>query len=404
MELQVALCRFRYRLRLSVCRKKYRAHQSLRVVFLLSDLCKWKLQSLYDELERSEWAVPLIAISARGDWWLHPEYEPLQREMIEYFGKRGMRYEVVASFQSKHHVPLRSLEPDIVFYSQPYDWPAEYLPVTVSRYSLTCYVPYFVPSHEEIPLHYALPVHRMVYRFFHQNAQWESLLRGLTRPGFYAGKVVGLGHPFLDFYHWHGAHSDPHGYTIYAPHWSFDHPNNQNTQNISTFLEMGDAVLAFAKNHPDLKWVFKPHPDLYWSLIQSGAWDKPRVDAYYAGWRSIATTCESCDYMELFVASRALITDCASFIVEYPPCGGAMIHLLNPTQKIALHPLNMEMYDAFYKVHDQKELAEVLDLVLVRGLDPKREERMAAVCKLAFGDNYAAGNICNYLAELLRTK
>ena len=102
------------------------------------------------------------------------------------------------------------------------------------------------------------------------------------------------------------------------------------------------------------------------------------------------------------MASRALITDCASFIAEYPPCGGAMIHLISSTQKIPLHHLNMEMYDTFYKVHDINELVETLNLVLVKGLDPRREERMAAVRKLGYGDNYAAGNICEHIIGLLK--
>ena len=47
-------------------------------------------------------------------------------------------------------------------------------------------------------------------------------------------------------------------YVIYAPHWSID----DNRTNYATFEWNGKYILEYAKKHPEIKWIFKPHPSL----------------------------------------------------------------------------------------------------------------------------------------------
>ena len=399
----VRICRRNYVRQITRCREKLKRGEKLRVMFLVSELSKWKTQSLFDRMAQSEQFEPFVAVSCRGGWQSHPEYRSLLDQAIEAFQSKGMKCEVVADFAARRNVPLAKYSPDIIFYEQPYDWQREYMPITVSSFALTAYVPYYVPTNEIDPLWYIGEFHRTNFLYILLNDQIKDALNACIDPKKYAGKAVALGHTFYDQYGDVTETVNNHdGLVIYAPHWSFDHPRNGNTQNISTFLWNGREILAFAKAHPEVKWLFKPHPGLQWRLIESGVWSKDEVEAYYREWDEIGQCYYGSDYVTLFKRSRAMITDCSSFVAEYPPCGGAMIHLRSATQKLELLRSYSKMYDSFYQVHDLNELYDTLDKVILRGEDPKRDERMQAVRELKLVGNDAAKNIMDYLLQELQ--
>lgn len=385
------------------CRNKLRNGERLNVVFLVSELSKWKTQSLYDLMGNSSEFNVVVAISCRGDWWNHPEYEKLLDECVNDFKSKGMNYVVVADFKTMKDRPLEVLRPDIVFYEQPYDWRRQYMPLSVSRRALTFYVPYFVPTSDDHPKEYALPFHRTLFRHIELNDAWANRFNGLLKNVRRAGDIVGLGHTYYDSYMQYVNMPQGHrDYVIYAPHWTFDHPGNVNSQNIGTFLWNGREILSYALSHPEIKWVFKPHPGLQWRLVDSGAWTEEAVKEYYDAWEKIGVSYFGNDYTDLFMKSRVMITDCGSFLGEYPPCGGALIHLRSSSEKLHPHILNKKLYEQFYQVYDRTELYEVLDEVVLKGHDPKKEARMLAVHELKLVGNHAAENIVNYLREVLK--
>ena len=403
LQKDVRVCRRNYARQIARCRDKIKRGEKLRVMFLVSELSKWKTQSLYDRMAQSKEFEPFVAISCRGDWQLNPEYWPLTEEALQSFRAKGMNCVVVADFNAVRNIPLDSFSPDIVFYEQPYNWKREYMPVTVSRFALTAYVPYYVPTNEIDPLWYEGAFHRTNFLYILLNEQIKSALNALIIPDRYAGRREALGHTFYDLYGENQPQRQGNGrdLVIYAPHWTFDHPNNVNSQNISTFLWNGREILAYAKAHPEVKWLFKPHPGLQWRLVESGAWTKDEVGQYYQDWGEIGQCYYGNDYVEMFKHSRAMITDCSSFVAEYPPCGGAMIHLRSATQKLELLRSYGKMYDAFYQVHNLDEMYKVFDMVLLRDEDPKREERIRAVRELNLVGNNAAKNIAEYLLSIL---
>lgn len=391
----------RYKQRKIELGRRLRSGKKLRVLFLVSEAEKWKEQTLFDAMRASGVFEPLIGVSCRADWWNHPEYIDIFNGIKDFFLKKRMDYVELADFSTMMDVPLQRFSPDIVVYTQPYDWRSEYLPYAVSRYALTCYIPYYVPTQMALPNHYGLELHRTVTWFFEINERWVKLYKSLMKPWMYCAEIIGKGNPFMDFYSANKSRGSGADMVIYAPHWSFDHPGNVNGNNLSTFLWNGREILSYAKQHKEMKWVFKPHPGLYWHLIQSGAWTKEESDSYFAEWWSFALKCEGSDYYKLFERSRALITDCASFLAEYPPCGGAMIHLISSTCKDPPNPIQNQMYDTFYKVHNLEEMERVFDDVLVKGLDPNRDVRMKAVRELNLIGNNAAENILKHISDSL---
>lgn len=401
---EVRICRRNYARQIEHCHAKLKRGEKLRVMFLVSELSKWKTQSLYDRMSESNEFTPFIAVSGRGDWQESPEYWPLTDEAARSFRDKGMNCVVVADFEKVCNISLDNFSPDIIFYEQPYNWKREYMPITVSRFALTAYVPYYVPTNEIDPLWYVGAFHRTNFLYILLNERIKDALSNYIDPRLYAGRQVALGHTFYDLYaeDYQLKSNNSRDLVIYAPHWTFDHPNNVNSQNISTFLWNGKEILAYAKKHPEVKWLFKPHPGLQWKLVESGAWSKEAVDAYYREWAEIGQCYYGNDYVKLFKRSRAMITDCSSFVAEYPPCGGAMIHLRSATQKLELLRAYGKMYDAFYQVHNLEEMYRVFDMVIERGEDPKREERMRAVKELNLIGNNAAKNIIDYLLGIVR--
>jgi len=399
--LVVLKTRAHYVRRVKEVREKLSRGEKVRVVFVVSECAKWKTQSLYDLMVASPRFEPRIAITALGNWRQIPGREDEMRRTERYFLKRGMNPIVLSEFTTKRQLPLKDLRPDVVFYDQPWEVDKGIMPHRVSCYALTAYVPYFVPTHADRPAHYALDFFKGLFLYVQLNDLMCARLLQLMSPALFAGRLVGLGHTMFDAYYLRTRKTSSMRYVIYAPHWAFPHPNNVNGLDISTFLWSGRAVLEFAQRHPDLYWVFKPHPRLRQALVESGVWTPDEVDAYYAEWERVAVCCLDADYVELFCNSRAMITDCSSFLAEYPPCGGAMIHLRSPTERLKLHDLNDELYKTFYTVWNLDEMQIVFDTVLVKGEDPRRESRLDAVRRLGFGDNYAAQNILSYLENLL---
>ena len=99
--------------------------------------------------------------------------------------------------------------------------------------------------------------------------------------------------------------------------------------------------------------------------------------------------------------SRAMITDCGSFLTEYACTGKPIIHLVSSTAKLKPLKPSADLYATYYQVHNVKELDEALDSVVVKALDPNRERRLTKVREAGLLDNYAAQNIMDELENLL---
>ena len=389
-----------YKETLARLRKEAR-ERKLRVLFISSDCSKWKVQSLFDRLKASDRFEPLVALSVYG--W-HDDLASAEGRLETgrtFFADRGMP--VVYAYDTTNHraVSLKTFRPDIVFYDQPWDVFPEHDPVRVSSFALTCYVPYMVPNLTIVDADCAMAFHRTIFRHFILSEGWADLCRKVRGERTVAGEIVAAGHPMLDALNQASVSADG-DLVVYAPHWSFPHKDNPNILGISTFLWTGRAMLEYARRHPEIKWAFKPHPVLKGALIKSGVMTEFEVDAYYRGWEKIGEFCYTGNYPELFRRSRAMITDCASFLTEYASTGKPIVRLISPHAK--LHPceLSERLYSTYYQVRKIEELEPVLDDVLVRRNDPNRAARQAAAKAMNLTGTDAAGNIVRHLEELIR--
>lgn len=372
----------------------------IRVLFLSSDCSKWKVQSLYDRMKASNRFEPTVALSIYG-WCDDREAAESRLEKSKvFFAGRGMSVEYAYDMMRHEAVDLKTFKPDIVFYDQPWDVLPEHVPVLVSSFALTCYVPYMTPNFHVVDADCALPFHRTLFRQFVLSEAWAELCRKVRGRRTAAGEIVAAGQPMLDVFNQINV-VEKGDLVVYAPHWSFSHKDNPNFLNISTFLWTGRAMLEYARKHPEIKWAFKPHPVLKGALIKAGVMSAEEVDAYYGEWEKVGESCYTGDYPDLFKRSRAMITDCASFLTEYACTGKPIVRLMSSGMTIRPCEITEHLYSTYYQVREVVQLESVLDDLLVKGKDPNREARQAAAKAMNLTGTDAAGNIVRHLEELV---
>ena len=136
--------------------------------------------------------------------------------------------------------------------------------------------------------------HRGLWRHFTLNEHWAKVFMAAQGRFLRSGTVVGLGHPMLDqFKVVTKMDKETKPCIIYAPHWSCGVG-----ECYSTFLQYGHRILELAKQHSELKWVFKPHPTLRFVLEKENLMTKDEIEAYYAGWAKIGLVNEDGEYVE----------------------------------------------------------------------------------------------------------
>ena len=380
--------------------------RKFRVAFIVSELAKWKGQSVFDLFARSSHYDPFIVVIPYGpEFRLGPqELKKSQEEKISYFTGKGMVAISGLKNVGKETLNIDDLNADFVFYQQPWGPFGRLEPYRVCSRALTFYFPYYMLNNLDLDLEIGQDFHKFIFRYIVPSPSVSRLYESEVRKRQIrlCGSILPLGHPMMDRFYLEQKHSVGKGLVIYAPHWSITFGSFITKLKYSTFLENGREILSYAKKHPEIDWVFKPHPDLRDALITSGAMTEAEVDAYYDDWMRIAQTCYTADYVGLFLSARAIITDCGSFLTEFAATGRPIIRLLSHRITVPPHPSLRELYGTYYAVRNLDEMYRAFDAVLIRGEDPKGDERRKALESSGLLGTYAAKNILNYLNHLLK--
>lgn len=387
---------------LSRVKGKHKAGQPVNVLFLFPESsARWKCQSLYEALDRaSDFNVAVALTRMDVDWGL-PTAEFRRRYECnrEFCTARGLKYVEAYSFERDSAIGLDAFLPDIVFYSMPWSIPDCQQPDAVSEYALTCYIPYYVVCHDGARMDSQLLFHTLLYRYFTTNKYWCEYFVRKSRGFPRAGEFVGLGHPMLDLFTETKEGFGRGDLVIYAPHFSI----LDVAERYSTFLENGMFMLEYARSHPEVSWCFKPHPNLRRMLEQVAKWPHGEVENYYRAWEKIGVACYTGEYPELFMRSRALITDCSSFLMEYSAVNRPLIHLLRKDAAFPLAEPCRRLSDSFYKVRNNRELESTLKNVIEDFRDPNKEKRRAAIEELNLWHVRSADRIVDYLRNMVNS-
>lgn len=396
-------CSWRYR-RLANAAKRKPRNEKIRVLFIVSEIAKWKEQSLYEAMEQSGEFYPIVGISA---WNKQSELsvddlDVVHKRAEEFFDRMGDRHVRTVTCENgcKNFHDLSDFKPDIVFYTEQWAPCPKQHPFEVSKYALTCFLPYYVPDFGITQIDCHQQVERMCWTYFCLGKEWARLYRRSLLLTCHSCRFVVTGHPALDRLNRESGREPKEGYVIYAPHFSFPNPLQEDFYTIGTFDWNGLQILEYAEAHPEIKWVFKPHPILRKILTEFGVMSKTEVDDYYARWERIGLASYDSDYQDLFLESRVMITDSGSFLPEYGSTGRPVVRLICANNKHIPPKAAREVYDTYYQVHNMEELYSMLASVIERGEDSKREERLAAVKRAGLLCQKASENIIRELRKV----
>lgn len=350
--------------------KKVKKHK-IRVCFLVSETAKWNAQSLYDKMKNSDIFEPFVVVTNLKNTLCRPPYSYL----LNYFKTRVDNVQIGWDEKTKQGIDLKKFNPDIVFYQQPWDLYNKQNVEYVSNFALTYYFSYAMGDAISCFSSFAEKFCVKLKRYFVFSKYEEQ--QYCEKLNYKIKNIYVIGHPKLDIYKNYSEDNYERKYVIYAPHHSFE----ENSLHYATFQWNGEYILNWAKKHPNLNWVFKPHPRFKYALINNKIMTEDEVEQYYNEWKNIGTCYYDGSYFDLFKNSKCLITDCGSFLIEYLPTKQPVIHLRNP-KGVDYIPSNKIVMQAYYDIWDTDGLEKAMEELLVKNKDTKKEERVEVLKQL----------------------
>lgn len=404
--IRVAVCRHRYR---KICKRiNGYTDRKIRVLFMCDTVAKWKCQALYERMAKNPIFEPIVCVTVKPHVLKLTilEVSRTLEDLVTYFKQRRAYVKVAVDVDNRKFVPLSIYNPDIVFFQEPWSLPVLQTPWMVSKYALTAYVPYSYEMSLEDKVFSRRDFHSLLAYNFANNQSRVRLYKTLNRSFEYAGEIVSFGYPFFDLYMNQSTRKGTRRSVIYAPHFSLNYGtfksfHSRHLLDLGTFEWNGKEILSYAKLHPEIDWVFKPHPTLREHLVMSGFMSIEECDEYYLEWERCGQVCYDGDYIEKFMSSDVLITDSGSFLIEYLPTGKPIIRLKPEDGNGIDGDYIKPVLDTYYTVSNLVEMYECFSRVIEKGEDPKHDERIIAAKKLNLLGEDVSGKIVLYLENKL---
>ena len=353
--------------------KIIRRKDKIKVGFVLYDASMWCGDDLYNYFARDKRFEPTIFLCLRCDKFKDKLVRKDFLRGIQQFKSRGLN--IVGLDDRNANIPAQ----DVFIFLTPY---FEVLPnvfhhVNMTAKTLTTYIPYTF----EISLF-------TVHNYPISHIAWKLFFPSITILDIYdknctVGTPRGLysGYPRLDTFYkakdnfvfnWKMARPNAKK-IIYAPHWSINVGVNY-----ATFQWNYQFMYEFAKAHPEISWVFKPHPNLLFSAINEKVFPSTEAfEEYLQKWNDLpnAQVYTGAYYQAIFATSDGMIHDCGSFTAEYQYVDKPMIYL---TRKGAVfNELGHIILNVSYLV-DGKDFASIASLmqkIFIEGNDYKAAMR-----------------------------
>lgn len=356
----------------------------IRLLFVCEENSKWSYQNLYNLFKSDErfevLPIVLFPIITKN------RVEFTQEANLKFFEELGVSAIDGYDYENKRNIDLKTFAPDIVFFQQPWYLCGYNHPTSVSEYALTVLVPYGYTTLN--PNSWGSFLVKQVY-----STLWKFFSESPYHNKFYA-KAAGMGNKGilkatgslkLDYYRtkdadstiWKGCGK----HVIWAPH----HSINDEGLRMSTFRWNYEFFLEYAKSHPDLSFILKPHPALRSVCIASGFMSEKEYDDYIREWNSLpnALVYDKGNYFDIFKTSDILVTDCSSFFGEYFPSKHPILLLERP-DRAEFDELGKHLETGFYRAKNTSEIETVLQKLLYENSDPLENKRKELISKYMY--------------------
>lgn len=358
---------------------RLRHKERINVVFIASSLSMWRFQGLYELLSKhtrfnmSVFIMPFKAYSAE-------QQKADAESLVSYFSSHDIPFVKQSNFCEKGENELQKLNPDILFYPQPYlgnyDDAYDY---DKFKTSLLCYIPYAFWTATG-NWSYNLPLHNYAWKLFYStDLHWKEAKAHAFNKG---RNVEVVGYPNADDFL-----SDNHKdiwkpqrlkkkRVIYAPHFTIFKGGLLEQSN---FLWLGEFMQEVAEKYADkIQFVFKPHPRLFSELCKHDDWGKERAKAYYDKWDAMGNgQLQTGEFIDLFMTSDAMIHDSSSFTVEYHYSGKPVMYVADNIEEQILNKneLGEKAMRLHYIAKTKQDIIDFIENVVLNGEDPMKQDR-----------------------------
>ena len=376
---------FRYYILGKIARSQYQRIKNIRgegvakVVFIVSSLSMWRSQKLYEMMAADSRFLPNIVIYPFPGF-VDSEKEKSVQSLTDYFITIDVPFIDLSKEKSPGLFIKNHLDPDIIFYPQPYNWLYKCdLDNVFFEDRLLAYVPYSTNTIDEAWIwnqRFCNVAWRLYYSTEEDKANAERISLNKGRNVKVAGNAAA--DTFLS-----GEYKSPWKDTgsrkkriIWAPHYSI---TNGGPLYRSSFLSLNSVMSEIADRYQsELQFAFKPHPRLATELYKHPEWGKERTDAYYSRWATGPNTqLETGSYIDLFMTSDAMIHDSVSFTAEYHFSLKPAMFTTSDVErdKKQLNALGRKAIDAHYLGSSSQDIITFIENVVLVGDDPMLKKR-----------------------------
>ena len=363
---------------LTASAQKIRRKDKIKVGFVTYDSSMWCGDDLYNFFVNDERFEPTIFLCIRVDKQVNKINKVLFKRNLQHGVEQFKNHNlnVVALDNKKAVAPAQ----DVLIFLTPYlSWlPDTFHVESLKASTLITHIPYAFDTATRRVL-CKEPIFFIFWKLFAPSPLILEMYEKYCAIGVPSG--VYSGYPKTDIFFkkdaefnfdWKMARPDAKK-IIYAPHWSI----NEGVK-YATFQWNYQFMYEYAKAHPEISWVVKPHQNLMYSAVKSGLF--PSIEAfkkYLQDWDDLpnAQVYTGGYYQQIFATSDGIIHDSGSFIAEYQYTNKPMIYLFRGTQ--SLNDLGKEILKVAHIV-DGKDLdgiAAMIQKVFIEGNDDKATAR-----------------------------
>ena len=165
---------------------------------------------------------------------------------------------------------------------------------------------------------------------------------------------------------------------LIAPHHSVDGGTND-TLALSNFQRYADYFLSLPERHPEIDFVFRPHPFLFTVLSRPNKWGPGKVDNWISRMKAHPNVrwSDEGDYFPAFASCDACVQDCGSYLAEWIYTGKPCCYMLKSPSDIdaKFTPTGKGCLAHCYLAYDEPAIEEFLRDVVEGGSDPKAAAR-----------------------------
>ena len=381
---------------------------AVKVGFLCQYIPAWaKVETIYRMMladPRFEPVLICLPSGIRDNRLTDPEIPG--NDTHDYFLSHGYPEALDARQGKESWLDLEALGLEYLFYPRPYNsfLPRAYTTSQVSRYCRICLLMYGMEITEEIT-RTTLNRDFMAYvsYYFAGNTAVQQVHKSQNRKGHALGlqKTPCLGMPVLESLHskreeesasWAFSRNDFR--VMWTPRWT-----TALEEGGSNFFTYYRSLTAYAKAHPDMDFLYRPHPLAFAHFMETGEMTPEEVEDFKAeieAAENISLDTEP-QYDATLWRSSVLISDYSGMVPEYFSTGKPLIFCMS-NMILTLSDFGRRMMEGCYRVNNEAELFACLEM-LKAGQDPLKEKRQEIIAEL-YGNN--AGACARILDELAR--